>query len=224
MQKTSIGREVDLLANYPKVNRNLSKRVAMKSEDDRAIAREFGETFFDGDRRFGYGGFNYDPKYWAPVVPAFKEFYNLTEESSLLDVGAAKGFMLHDFHEMLPKMRIAGIDISEYAITHAKDTVKKHMAVANAIDLPFEDNSFDLVISINTLHNLEGDDLIKGLLEVERVSRKHSFIVVDAYRTDEERELLHAWNLTAKSILHVDEWKALFAEIGFTGDHYWFVP
>ena len=178
----------------------------------------------DGERKTGYGGFTYNPRFWQPVVPTFQEHYNLSENSSVLDVGCAKGFMLHDFCELIPGISLKGVDISSYAIEHAMDAMKEHVLVADARELPFEDDSFDLVISINTIHNLEGDDLVVALKEIERVSKKHSFITIDAYRNEEERELMYAWNLTAKTILPVAEWEQLFAEVGYTGDYFWFIP
>lgn len=216
--------EVDLLVNYPKAKRNVKKRGATKTEADRTIARKFGKEFFDGDRRHGYGGFNYFPKFWTPVVPTFIQKYNLSSESSLLDVGCAKGFMLHDFEKALPGITLAGIDISEYAIENCIEGMDDRIQVASATKLPFEDNSFDLVISINTIHNLEQAELIKALREIERVSKKYSYITVDAYRNDEEKSLMYDWNLTAKTILHVDEWIELFKNVGYTGDYYWFIP
>ncbi|NRA90335.1 MAG: class I SAM-dependent methyltransferase [Simkaniaceae bacterium] len=219
-----MGQEVDLLINYPKTKRNVKERGATKTEEDREIARQFGKAFFDGDRRHGYGGFGYMDRFWTPVVPTFQKHYNLDSNSAVLDVGAAKGFMLYDFHRLIPNIKVAGCDISDYAIKNAKEEMKPFLQVANATSLPYDDNSFDLVISINTVHNLEKDELAKALLEIERVSRKNSFITVDAYRNDEEKELMNHWNLTAKTIMHVDEWKAFFNEIGFTGDYYWFIP
>ena len=56
------------------------------------------------------------------------------------------------------------------------------------------------------------------------LSKKNSFIVVDAYENDEEKQAMYAWNLTAKTILHKDEWKNLFKEANYTGDYYWFLP
>jgi SAM-dependent methyltransferase len=219
-----MGQEIDLLIHYPKAKRNIKERGATKTEQDRAIARQFGKDFFDGDRRHGYGGFSYMERFWTPVVPIFQNQYELTSQSSILDVGAAKGFMLYDFQRLIPNITIAGIDISPYSIEHAKEEVKPFLQVANATSLPYENNSFDLVISINTVHNLEKDDLAKALQEIERVSRKNSFITVDAYRNDEEKELMYHWNLTAKTIMHVDEWKTFFNDIGYTGDYYWFIP
>lgn len=219
-----MGREVDLLENYPKPKRDVAARGNDKTEADRAIARQFGKDFFDGDRRTGYGGFSYHPRFWQPVIPTFQSHFGLTGESSLLDVGCAKGFMLHDLAELIPGITVKGIDVSSYAIEHAIDSMKPHVAVADARRLPFDDASFDVVISINTIHNLERADLIQALREIERVKRRGAFITVDAYRDDEERRRMEAWNLTARTILSVDGWKDLFAEAGYTGDYYWFMP
>ncbi len=219
-----MGQEIDLLINYPKTKRDVKERGATKTEADRAIARKFGKDFFDGDRRHGYGGFGYMERFWTPVVPTFQNQYNLTGESSVLDVGAAKGFMLYDFRRLIPNITVAGCDISDYAIKNAKEEVKPFLKTANAVDLPYKDNSFDLVISINTVHNLEKPELTRALQEIERVSRGNSFITVDAYRNEKEKELMYHWNLTAKTIMHVNEWKAFFNDIGYTGDYYWFIP
>lgn len=219
-----MGKEVDLLINYPKTKRNIEERVASKTESDRAIARQFGREFFDGDRNHGYGGFNYMPRFWQPVIPTFKEYWNLSSNSSLLDVGCAKGFMLHDLAELIPGITVKGVDISKYAIENAMPDMRPHVEIANATNLPFKDDSFDVVISINTIHNLEREDCGKALQEIERVSRGKSFITVDAYRNEEEKERMYAWNLTAKTIMSVEEWILFFKEVGYRGDYFWFIP
>ncbi|NGX59022.1 MAG: 23S rRNA (guanine(745)-N(1))-methyltransferase [Chlamydiae bacterium] len=219
-----MNQEINLLENYPKSKRDIKGRGITKTEEDRAIARCFGKEFFDGERSTGYGGFSYHPRFWQPVVPTFQKYCDLSAQSKVLDVGCAKGFMLHDFMELIPGIEVKGLDISSYAIENALESVKPFIEVADARYLPFADNSFDLVISINTIHNLEIEELKLALQEIERVSRKKSFITVDAYRNEEEKELMEAWNLTAKTILHVDEWKSLFKEVGYTGDYYWFIP
>lgn len=219
-----MGQEIDLLVNYPRTKRNVDERGQTKSEEDRAIARRFGKDFFDGDRRHGYGGFNYMPRFWQPVIPTFQQHFGLSASSSVLDVGCAKGFMLHDMAELIPGITVKGVDVSDYAIEHAIDDMKPHVSVASATKLPFADKSFDVVISINTVHNLVRDDCATALREIERVARKGAFITVDAYRDDEEKRRMMAWNLTAQTIMHVDEWKTFFAEIGYTGDYYWFIP
>ena len=219
-----MGKEIDLLVNYPKTKRNLDERLSSKTEEDRTIARQFGREFFDGDRNQGYGGFRYMPRFWQPVIPTFKEYWQLDGTSSVLDVGCAKGFMLHDLAEMIPGITVKGVDLSSYAIEHAMDDLKPHLKVANATQLPFADKSFDVVISINTVHNLDRDDCGSALQEIERVSRGKSFITVDAFRNAEEEERMFAWNLTAKTIMSVDEWISFFREVGYTGDYFWFIP
>lgn len=216
--------EINLLEEYPKTKRNLDERKNLKSDEVREIARKFGKEFFDGDRKYGYGGFNYNPRYWSQVVLTFKDFWKIKEGDSLLDIGCAKGFMIYDFYRQIEGIKLKGIDISNYAIENSHKEIKKFLSVADAKSLPFDDQSFDHVISINTIHNLDIDDCIKAIKEIIRVSKKNSFITVDAFKSDEEKKRMFDWNLTAKTILSVDEWKNLFKDIGYEGDFFWFTP
>lgn len=216
--------EIDLLENYPKTERRVEERGQEKTEEDRSIGRQFGKEYFDGDRRYGYGGYSYQPRFWQPVVPTFIDYYGLDDECTILDVGCAKGFMMKDFSDALPGIDIKGVDISKYAIEHALEQMKPNIQWANATNLPFEDKSFDLVISINTIHNLPLEECQQALKEIQRVSRRDAFITVDAYRTPEEKKRMDAWNLTAQTYMSVDEWKKLFKAVGYEGDYFWFIP
>ena len=167
-----MGKEIDLLAKYPKTKRDLTKRLESKSDEVRSVARKFGKEFFDGDRKFGYGGFSYNSKYWSEVVKDFSDYYNLGNGSKILDIGCGKGFMIYDFLQHNDKYIVKGIDISNYAIENSMPEVKEKLEVGNAKKLNFEDNSFDLVISINTIHNLEKEDCAKSLREIEEFLKK----------------------------------------------------
>jgi len=217
-------KEINLLKKYPKTKRDLSKRGNEKTEEDRIIARRFDKEFFDGDRKNGYGGYYYNSKFWTEVVKDLNNFYKLKNGSKILDIGCGKGFMLFDFMKLNPNFVLEGIDISNYAITKAVPEVKKFLKVGDAKSLPYEDNSFDLVISINTTHNLEINQCKKALSEMERVSRKDKYLIVDAYSNEIEKDRIFAWNLTAKTILSTNEWINLFEEAGYTGHYYWFKP
>ncbi|MBN9089620.1 MAG: class I SAM-dependent methyltransferase [Reyranella sp.] len=219
-----MGAEIDLLANYPRTKRNVEERGQTKTEEVRVIARRFEKEFFDGSRDTGYGGFSYHPRFWQPVVPTFQSHFGLKAGDSVLDVGCAKGFMLHDMAELIPGLTVKGIDISDYAIENALPDMKPHVQAGNAAKLPFPDKSFDVVICINTVHNLERELCGVALREIERVARRGAFVTVDAYRNDDQRQRMEAWNLTALTMMHVDEWKAFFASVGYTGDYYWFIP
>jgi ubiquinone/menaquinone biosynthesis C-methylase UbiE len=216
--------EIDLLRNYPKTKRNTQERSEEKTDAVRAIARQFGQQFFDGERQYGYGGFKYLSRFWQPVVPDIQQQYGLSERSAVLDVGCAKGFFLYDLQQFIPGITAKGIDISEYAIIHAKEEIKADVVCGCATNLPYADNVFDFVMSVNTVHNLEQDECGQALLEIMRVSKGNAFITVDAYQNAEEEARMYEWNLTAKTIMHVDEWKAFFRKIGYTGDYYWFIP
>lgn len=219
-----MGVEIDLLRNYPRSPRNLDQREEEKTPEVRALARQFGREFFDGDRQTGYGGFYYDSRFWQPVIPDFIEHFKMTSTSSVLDVGCGKGFMLHDLTELLPGITVQGIDVSSYAIENSLDSVHPFLKVANAKELPYEDDSFDFVFAINTVHNLERDDCGKALQEIERVAKIGAFVTLDAYRNEDERRRMHQWNLTGLTIMSVEEWKQFFQDVGYSGDYFWFIP
>jgi len=209
---------VDLMYKYPVANNRLNERKN-PTDQEKQVAKEFGREFFDGDRKHGYGGFSYNPKYWTETVQLFIEKYDLNEKSSVLDVGCGKGFMLVDLLKAIPTLDLSGIDISNYAIENSHELIKNRLKVANCMNLPFEDNSFDLVISINTIHNLDELGCIKSLQEIERVKKKYSYLVVDGWSTPEEERDLKSWVLTAVTVLHTSEWEKLFEKAGYTGDY-----
>lgn len=218
------GKEINLLARYPKTKRNLAERLQHKSEEVRKIARQFGFEYFDGSREYGYGGFHYNPRFWTGVVQDFIQYYGLTPESKVLDVGCAKGFFLYDLKNAVPGITVKGVDISKYAIEQSLQDIKPHLIIGDSRSLPFDDKSFDLVISINTIHNLSREGCMESLREIERVSKKHSFVMVDAFRDKLEEERMYAWNLTALTIMSDKEWKKFFQEAGYSGDYSWFIP
>jgi ubiquinone/menaquinone biosynthesis C-methylase UbiE len=182
------------------------------------IAKRFDREYWDGDRRVGYGGYHYDGR-WRAVADQLVEHYRLAPGDRVLDVGCGKAFLLYDLTQACPGIEVAGIDISEYALGSAKEEVRRHLRLASAAELPFGDDSFDLVISINTLHNLRCYDLDRALREVERVARRDKYLVVESYRNEEEKANLLYWQLTCESFYTPEEWAWWFERCDYTGDH-----
>src|SRR5208282_3779626 len=170
--------EINLLDTHPKTTRDYDKRALEKTPEIIAVAKKFDKDFFDGDRKCGYGGYRYDGR-WKTVVKRMKDYYNLPDNAAILDIGCAKGFMLHDFKELMPGCTVAGIDVSSYAIGNSMPSVKPFLKIASAEKLPYPDASFDLVISINSIHNLPLERLKIALKEIQRVSRGNSYITID---------------------------------------------
>lgn len=218
-----LGREVNLLDAYPAAKRSFEDRFATITVADKIVARRFGREYFDGTRNQGYGGYSYHPRFWQPVVKRLQKYYKLSSKSRILDVGCGKGFLLHDLKELIPQITVAGVDISEYAIANSMDDVKPLAQVGNVKKLPFADHAFDLVLSINTIHNLPIEDCLTALSEIERVSKKHKFIVVDAWNTEEQRQNMARWVITGLTCLSTKDWKELFRQAGYSGDFFWFI-
>lgn len=182
------------------------------------IALQYGEVFWDGDRRYGYGGYQYDGR-WAVVAEKLIAAYGLPATARILDVGCGKGFLLYELKKLLPEADIVGFDISEYALANAKEDIRDRLFVHQAQQpYPFGDRSFDLVISLTTLHNLKIFELKAALKEIERVGMK-KYVTVEGYRNAAELFNLECWALTCASFYTPDEWVWLFEEYGYSGDY-----
>ena len=213
-------REVNLLSSLPKPKRNIQKRLNAKDPEVIKIARQFGRMYWDGPREYGYGGYTYDGR-WKSVARDIIAFFDLKEGARILDIGCGKGFLLHDLVAEGNNFDVRGLDVSEYALENSLPEIKDKLQLGSAEKLPFEDNSFDLVLSINTLHNLPRARLAHALREIERATRAGSYIVVDSYHTPEQKEIFESWVLTAEFYGYPDEWLALFSEAGYKGFYSW---
>ena len=215
-------REVNLLEFYPQSKRPIDERGNLITEQDRAIARKFDVEYFDGDRLTGYGGYNYSPRFWTDTVAHIKDFYHLDVNSKILDIGCAKGYMMHDLSLLIPGAEIKGVDVSSYAKENSIESMQDNIVVANANNLPFPDDYFDLVIAINTLHNLPLIDCKQAFREINRVTKNNSFVMNDAWRDAKGKQSMLNWNLTALTYMSCDNWEELFKEVDYKGDYYWF--
>jgi ubiquinone/menaquinone biosynthesis C-methylase UbiE len=182
------------------------------------LAKKWSYDYWDGDRKTGYGGMRYDGR-WKKVAEAMAQHYNLTSKSKVLDVGCGKGFLLYDFTQVVPGIEVSGLDISEYAIQNSKEEIRSYLKVGNANQLPYESNHFDLVISINTLHNLLCFDMLSALKEIERVSKKNKYLCVESYRNEDEKANLLYWQLTCECFFTPEEWQWWFKQADYKGDY-----
>ena len=215
-----MGYEKNLIKTLPRTSRDIKQRKDSKDSGVVEISRRFGCDYFDGDRKYGYGGYYYDGR-WLTVAKSLIQEYSLTAGMKVLDVGCAKGFLVKDLMISCPGLEVFGIDVSDYALLNADPKIVGRLHLGSAEKLPFPNEVFDLVISINTLHNLEQNQIITALSEIQRVSKRNSYIVVDSYRNSYEKEIFLDWVLTAKFHEYPQGWIDLFAKAGYTGDYYW---
>ena len=210
--------EINLLRSLPKGKRNVKMRESAKTDEHIRISREYGQMYFDGPREYGYGGYKYDGR-WIPVAKDIVKHFNLSKGDKVLDVGCGKGFLVKDLLGL--DINAYGVDISKYAIEHCEKEVVERLTIGSADNLEFEDNSFDAVISINTIHNLPRAKCLKAVQEIERLAPGKGFIQVDSYRNKKQKEIFESWVLTAKYYGYPEEWKELYNAAGYTGFYYW---
>lgn len=210
--------ETNLLQLYPRARRALKERAAQK-DVNRALALQYGFHYFDGTREQGYGGYVYDGR-WQKIADSFIAHWGLKPGDRVLEVGCAKGFLMKDLADR--GIEVWGLDISDYAARNCHQAVAGRIVVGSADTLPFPDQSFAAVICINVLHNLDTDRVKAALGEIQRVApRGKAYVQVDAYRTEDEREIFEDWVLTAVTYGPPAYWEQIFADADFAGDYYW---
>ncbi len=215
--------EINFLDKLPQRKKPMKGRVSVTNED-RIKSWRLDKYYFDGSRKQGYGGYFYDGR-WKKVAEAMIKHYSLKHNAKILDIGCAKGYLIKEFKDILKNSTTIGVDISDYAIDKSHKKIKNNLLVANSIELPFENNFFDLIVSINTLHNiLDLDSLEKTFKEIKRISKKNIFISLGAYENKKEKENLDKWAVVATSYMHKKNWLKFFKKNNFKCDYSWFKP
>ncbi len=216
--------KINLLKSLPStwIKKPLARRKKVKIKD-RILTWKLDKEYFDGSREQGYGGYKYDGR-WKSVAKEIIQYYDLKDNSKILDIGCAKGYLLEEFRKLLKNPILCGIDISSYAI---KNSIKKGkiLAIGNSTTLPFSNKYFDLVISINSLHNiLSKIELIKAFKEINRVSKKNIYITLGSYKNKNEKKKLDDWAVLATTYLSNEGWTKFFKKVNYKGDYWWFTP
>jgi len=216
------GRRLDLVQSlHASTKRNYIARVVEHDKAEcAAVASQFGADYWDGDRRFGYGGYQYDGR-WASLAARLAAEYGLRAGQRVLDVGCGKGYLLYELTQAVPGIHAVGLDISRYALDHAKPEIADRLIAGDAAALPFDDGSFDLVVSLGTLHNLPIAGLFAAIGEIERVMTAdgRAYVMVESYRDEREKANLLYWQLTCRSFYSVDDWAWIYTHLGYRGDY-----
>ena len=215
-----MGKLIDYVTQlHQSTSRNYIERMMDDKVHCMKKAKQYEADYWDGDRRFGYGGYKYLAGRWKPVAQALIKNYNLTNESSVLDVGCGKGYLLYEMKLLLPNLRISGFDISAHGIATAKQEVKEQLFIHRAQDhFPFQEDEFELAISLGCLHNLRIFELEIALKEMERVA-SNGYLMLESYRNEQEQFNLQCWALTCESFFDTKEWIWIFEHLGYKGDY-----
>ena len=180
-------------------------------------AKEYEFDYWDGNRRYGYGGYKYIDDRWKKVAQQLIEIYGLKSDAKILDVGCGKAFLLYELKQLLPDAEIVGFDISRHALSDAKEEIRESLFRCRAQNYyPWGDNYFDLVMSLGCLHNLRIFELETAVKEIERVG-KNKYIMLESYRNEQELFNFQCWALTCESFFDTAEWIWLYNHFGYTG-------
>ena len=215
--------EVDFMsAVHKSTQRNYLARVndpEFPKAKAAVLAKKFDFDYWDGDRRICYGGYRYLEGRWEKVARAIVDYYDLPENPKILDIGCGKGFLLYDFLKVLPDAEIHGLDSSDYALKNSKAEISDRLTLGSATCLPWPDNYFDFVYSINSLHCLHAHELDKALREMQRVGKNHKYLCVESWRNQEGKSQSPLLAGDLQAFNSPEAWQWWFEQTGYDGDH-----
>ncbi len=216
-------KEIDFMSVFHNSsNRDYYARInnpEMPKHKAAELAKRWDFDYWDGDRSINYGGYKYIPGRWKPLAQNFIDYYGLNSNSKILDIGCGKGFLMYEIHLLNPNINIKGLDISKYAIDNSKVEISKNIIEGSASKLPFDSNEFDFVFSINTLHCLEIHDLFSAISEINRVKKDNSYICVESYTNEFQKQNLLYWQVTCESFYSKKEWLWIYDKLNYNGDY-----
>ena len=213
-------RRFNLLGDYPQPKTPRYVSEDLRTIKHRIIASYRDKEFYDGDRNYGYGGFKYDGR-WEKIAKKITNEYKLDNKSSFLQLGCEKGFLLHDLKNILPNLKIHGLETSDYAVKNSMKDVRKYISkTKNYINLEYEDNKFDFILALGVVYTLNLSDAIQCLKEIQRISKGKSFVILASYETIQDYWLFRQWTVLGSTILLKNEWIEVLNHVNYTGDYY----
>lgn len=167
---------------------------------------QFTSAFYDEEYfergvetgRSGYGGYYNHPLFKAMA----KELNTYFGPERVLDVGAARGFLVQEFVSL--GVDAQGIDLSEYAVEHCAEEISDRMVCGQAEKLPWPDGDFDLVVTFDTLEHLNEQQYRAAIREMARVSCRN---ILFSITTDD-----HVIDKSHISIMPADRWIGIIDE------------
>lgn len=214
--------------------------------ETKKIAERLDFNFYDGDRKYGMGGYYYDGR-WRKVAEVIRNRYGLTSKSKVLIDRCHKPFLVYDLKKLIPGITVFGIHPGKYPLIHAvegygrwalkeglrmgidpeildkeaRDALAGCLICGYAFELPFKDDYFDCVISIENPCSYPPEQARKIIQEIVRVSKsngKNCYIQNDSWRNESQKQALMNWSFLCKTFKSVQEWEDLYREAGYEGD------
>ena len=90
-----------------RTKRNYIKRMNDKKVHCMNIGRKYDFNYWDGSRKYGYGGYKFIEGYWTKVAKKLVKIYRLNNSSKILDVGCGKGFLLYEIKKYYQKLKLS---------------------------------------------------------------------------------------------------------------------
>ncbi len=208
-----------LQKNHKNTKRNYLQRMQDNKIFCMGVAKKYENQYWDGNRKFGYGGYRYIPGRLTEITKLLIARFKLTNKSKILDVGCGKGFLLYEIKKFLPGATVVGLDISKHGIRNCHPSLKNNVKIFDVKKkLPFKDGQFDLALSFGLYHNFSIFELEKSIKEFSRVSKKN-YLMVESYKNDKQLFNLQCWALTCESFFSPKEWEWIFKKFKYKGDY-----
>ena len=133
-----------------------------------------------------YGGEYSDHENFKKMAEAIKQL--IGTPNKVLEIGMAKGYLVRRMREV--GFDAYGCDISEYAVSKSPEEIKPYVRVADACDLPYQNDEFDYIVSFDTLEHVHPDKVETAILELKRVAKNGLILAIAIHNDNSGREII----------------------------------
>ena len=173
---------------------------------EQSLSQTFDRDYFEGAKsNYGAQGGYWDYPVFDAVAAMVKEAF---DPQCLLDAGCAKGYLVK--HLRKRGVSAYGTDISPYAVAESPEDIRPYLTAASLHRLPFTDNHFDTVVSMEVMEHIPKELLLMSIRELKRVCSGRLFLTI--------AQVHDTTDTTHVSLYPMEMWVKLFMSQGLFFD------
>ena len=147
-----------------------------------------------------------------------------TDGAKILDLGCGTGLELEHYFRLNPSAKITGIDLTQSMLNALKNKFSEKeltLICGSYFDVPFDENTFDSAVSVESLHHFTKDEKIPLYTKLYKALKDGGYFILTDYfaLTDEDEQTFRNERLRLKKEQGIDDNEFYHYDTPLTVEH-----